>query len=172
MREFSRHLPGVHPRQRGTRPRAPALIIAPMAAILFQVYSPRFAPFLQFLELPLLVTVYFALMRRAAAQGILIGAVIGLMQDAFSHNPIGLYGIAKTVTGYFAATLSQHVDGEDAGIRFLVGSGFYFLHQVFYLLLCNLLLAQQLPLELLQSLLFGALNGAIAVPLFGLLDRL
>ncbi len=40
------------------------LIFVPLAAILFQVYVPQFFEFLHFLELPMLVVVYFALMRR------------------------------------------------------------------------------------------------------------
>jgi len=42
-----------------------AIIGIPLAAILFQVYVPRFFERLSYLELPLLVTVYFSLMRRS-----------------------------------------------------------------------------------------------------------
>ncbi len=172
MNDFASHLTGAKSRHRNYPLRPIALVVAPVVAILFQVYSPRFIPFLQFLDLPLLVTVYFAVKRREPIPGILIGALIGLAQDAFSHNPIGLYGIVKTLTGYSAASLSQHLDGEDPGIRFLVGFGFYFLHQICYWVLSNALLAQDLPIDLLQALLFGVLNAAVAVPLFGLLDKL
>ena len=36
-----------------------AIIGVPLAAILFQVYVPRFFTYLAYLEMPLLVTVYF-----------------------------------------------------------------------------------------------------------------
>ena len=51
-----------------------AMIGIPLAAILFQVYVPRFLTYLSYLELPLLVTVYFALMRRSPVAGVLFGA--------------------------------------------------------------------------------------------------
>ena len=55
-----------------------------LAAILFQVYVPRFITQLSYLELPLLVTVYFSLMRRSPVAGVLFGAGIGLAQDSLS----------------------------------------------------------------------------------------
>ena len=37
------------------------LVVIPLVAVLSQVYVPRFVPFLAYLELPLLITVHFAL---------------------------------------------------------------------------------------------------------------
>src|SRR3974390_329427 len=88
-----------------------------LAAILFQIYVPRFLPFLAYLELPLLITVYFALMRRSPVIGILLGAGIGLAQDALSHQPLGLFGIVKTLVGFFAASFSQRFDLENSAVR-------------------------------------------------------
>jgi hypothetical protein len=48
---------------------AAAIVGIPLAAILFQVYVPRFFTYLAYLELPLLVTVYFSLMRRSPGAG-------------------------------------------------------------------------------------------------------
>src|SRR6266446_10062108 len=76
-----------------------AIIGIPLAAILFQVYVPRFLTFLSYLELPLLVTVYFGLMRRSPVAGVLFGAGVGLAQDSLSHNPLGMFGIVKTLGG-------------------------------------------------------------------------
>jgi len=52
-----------------SRFRAWVLFLVPLAAILFQVYVPLFFQFLAYLELPLIVTVYFALMRRSPIAG-------------------------------------------------------------------------------------------------------
>ena len=57
-----------------SRFRAWVMVAVPLAAILFQVYVPLFFQFLGFLDLPLLVVVYFALMRRNQVSGLLIGA--------------------------------------------------------------------------------------------------
>ena len=103
-----------------------------MAAILFQVYVPRFFERLSYLELPLLVTVYFSLMRRSPVAGVLFGAGIGLAQDSLSHNPLGMFGIVKTLVGYFAASMSQRFDVQNPWVRLVLGFFFFFFHQFFY----------------------------------------
>ena len=62
-----------------------SIIGIPLAAILFQVYVPRFFTYLAYLELPLLVTIYFSLMRRSPAAGVLFGMCVGLAQDSLSQ---------------------------------------------------------------------------------------
>ncbi len=57
---------------RTSRFRGWVLFLVPLAAILFQVYIPLFFQFLAYLELPLIVTVYFALMRRSPIGGLLV----------------------------------------------------------------------------------------------------
>ena len=62
-----------------------AIVGIPLAAILFQVYVPRFFQFLSYLELPLLVTVYFGLMRRSpeiARVGGLLSGVAAITRKA------------------------------------------------------------------------------------------
>ena len=48
------------------------------------------------------------------------------------HNPIGIYGIAKTVVGYGASSLGVKLDVENAGARLLVTLGFYLVHSAVY----------------------------------------
>jgi len=152
--------------------RPAALVLVSFAAILFQVYVPRFVEPLSYLELPLLVTVYFSLMRREPVAGVLIGSSIGLVQDSLSHNPLGMFGIVKTLVGYFAASVSQRFDVENMTIRFLLGFFFFFFHQFFYWVLASALLGQPMSFDALQTLFFGILNAAVAAPLFRVLDRL
>src|SRR2546430_7558761 len=64
-----------------SRFKAWVLFFVPLAAILFQVYVPLFFQFLAYLELPLIVTVYFALMRRSPVGGLLVGAFVGLARS-------------------------------------------------------------------------------------------
>src|SRR5262249_36745637 len=73
------------------------MVVVPVAAVAFQFYVPLFFQFLKFLEMPLLVVVYFALMRRTQISGLMIGAVVGLAQDSVFHNPLGMLGIDKTL---------------------------------------------------------------------------
>jgi rod shape-determining protein MreD len=163
----------LRPRRRTAyRLRPVALILIPVAAILFQVYVPLFFSYLSYLDMPLLVTVYFSLMRREPIAGVLIGASIGLLQDSLSHNPIGMFGIVKTLVGFFAATASQRFDVQNVPVRFLLGFFFFFFHQFFYWMLTSSLLGQQVGFDLAQTIVFGLLNSAVAVPLFQVLDKL
>ena len=152
--------------------RVAAMVLIPLAAILFQVYVPRFVTYLSYLELPLLVTVYFALMRRSPVGGVFIGAAIGLAQDSLSSHPLGMFGIVKTLVGYFAASVSQRFDVENPVLRLVLGFFFFFFHQFFYWVLARALLGENVDFELQQTLVMAVLNAVVAVPLFHILDRL
>ena len=149
-----------------------AIVGIPLAAILFQVYVPRFFQFLSYLELPLLVTVYFSLMRRSPIAGVLFGAGIGLAQDSLSHNPLGMFGIVKTLVGYFAASVSQRFDVQNPFVRLVLGFFFFFFHQFFYWVLSRALLGEALEFDLQRTLVVAVLNAIVAVPLYHILDKL
>ncbi len=173
MNDFSDQLlTDLHRRSKASRFRPVVFVIIPLAAILFQVYVPLFFQYLSYLELPLLVTVYFSLMRRSPLVGIFVGAAIGLAQDSLSHQPIGMFGIVKTLVGYFAASVSLRFDVDNPVIRLILAFFFFIFHQFFYWILERALLAQQWDFDPQQTLIVGALNAAVALPLFHLLDRL
>jgi rod shape-determining protein MreD len=159
-------------RSKASRFRPAALLLVPLFSILFQTYVPLFIEYLGYLELPLLVTVYFALMRRRPVSGLLYGAAIGLLQDSLSSHALGLYGIVKTLVGYFAATVSLRFEVDNPVARFIVASFFFFFHQFFYWVLGGALLGSPVEFSVPQTLLLGVMNGAVAVPLFHLLDKL
>jgi rod shape-determining protein MreD len=148
------------------------LIAIPLVAILFQVYVPRFLSFLSYLELPLLITVHYSLGRRGPISSVFYGMSIGLVQDSLSHQPIGMFGIVKTLVGYFAASVSQRFDVENPIVTFILAFFFYFFHQFFYWVLARALLGQAMIFDPQQTLLFGLLNAAVALPLFHILDKL
>jgi rod shape-determining protein MreD len=149
-----------------------SIIGIPLAAILFQVVVPRFVPYLSYLELPLLVTVYFSLARRSPIAGVLFGAGIGLAQDSLSPHPLGMFGIVKTLVGYFAGSFSQRFEVENSMVRLLLAFFFFFFHQFFYWFLRSALLGDRVDFELIQTTVLAALNAAVAVPLFHVLDKL
>ena len=159
-------------RREASRFRPLVLFLVPLSAILFQVYVPLFFEYLAYLELPLLVTVYYALMRRQPVYGLLYGAVIGLVQDSLSSNPIGMFGIVKTLVGHFAASFSMKFDVDNPVARFILAGFFFVFHQVLYWVLVRALLGGGMELDLKQTLLLGMMNAAVAVPLFHLLDKL
>jgi rod shape-determining protein MreD len=155
-----------------SRFRAWVFLAVPLAAILFQVYVPLFFHWLAFIEMPLLVVVYFALMRRSPISGLFVGAVVGLAQDSLSKNPLGMYGIVNTLVGYFAASVGLRLDVDHTFIRLLLAFFFYVFHEVFYWVLARALLGQQLPIELQRMLVLGLLNAVVGISLFHFLDRL
>src|ERR1700680_650440 len=112
MTEYTEHLL-TEPRKDTERFRIVWLVIVPLVAILFQVYVPRFFPFLSYLELPLLITVHFALTSREPISSVFFGAAICLVQDSLSHQPICMFGIVKTLVGYFAASVGLRFDVEN-----------------------------------------------------------
>jgi rod shape-determining protein MreD len=155
-----------------TRFRAWAVFAVALGSILFQVYVPRHVPFLRFLEMPLLVTVYFALVRRSQISGLLTGAVIGLAQDSLSEHPLGMFGIIKTLVGYFAASMGVRIDVDHPVIRMLLATFFYVFHQVLFWVMTRALLGRPVGMDWPSVAMEGVLNGIVGVTLFLFLDRL
>jgi len=129
---------------------------------------------LDFLDLPLLITIYFGLSRRNPSTGLLLGTTIGLLQDSLSGPtvPLGLYGIAKTVVGYLASSIGARLDTEHPLARFALTAGFFVLHQAVMVLTRRLLLAQPEPWFNMHLVMAAGVNAVLGVPLFLLLDRL
>jgi rod shape-determining protein MreD len=149
-----------------------AFVVVPLAAILFQAYVPRFFQFLGFLDMPLLVVVYFAIMRRNQISGLTIGALVGLAQDSLTEKPLGMYGIVNTLVGYFAASVGVRLDVEHTLIRLLLGFFFFVFHQFFYWVMSRALLGEVLIFNWQGAVMAGALNAVVGVALFHLLDKL
>jgi len=146
-------------------------VLIPLLALLIQAFVPvRFRSFAIF-DLPLLVTIFFAVARRSQVAGMVTGALIGLFQDALTHQAIGLYGVAKTVVGHGASSLGVRIDVENPGTRLLVTSGFYLAHQAVYFLVARNVLGIAIEWLWARTLLAAVLNGLVATVLFGLLDR-
>ena len=155
-----------------SRFRGWVLVVVPLAAILFQVYVPLFYRPLGFLEMPLLAVVYFAIMRRSPISGLLLGALVGLVQDSLSKNPLGMFGIDKTLVGYFAASVGMQFDVEHSLIRLLLCFLAYLFHQFVYWAMAHMMLSQQLALDLPRTAVVGLLNAVVGVALYAFLDKL
>ena len=108
----------------------PVAILVPVGAILLQVLLPRVLPRLAILDLPLIVTLFFAISRRNPIAGTVTGGIIGLLQDLLTNQPIGVNGMAKSVIGYAAASLGSQIDVENNATRALLTFGFSFLQSV------------------------------------------
>src|ERR1700751_1045481 len=151
----------------------PVTIGVPLLALFVQAFVPlRFPRFAMYVDLPLLVTIFFAMARRNPISGLLTGAFIGLAQDMLGHNPIGVYGIAKTVVGYGASSLGVKLDVENAGARLLVTLGFYLVHSAVYFAVARGLVNSTLHWNWGPGMLAGLANAFLGVILFFFLDKL
>jgi rod shape-determining protein MreD len=146
-------------------------ILVPILALGLQSFVSLHFPRFDLLDLPLLVTIYFALSRRSPIAGTVTGAIIGIAQDALTRQPLGIFGICKSIIGYLAASLGVRVDTENPGTRLLLTFSFVFLHSGMYWLLVRRLLAQPYLWSWLHELIRALVNALVAVALFALLDR-
>jgi len=151
-----------------------ALATLTLVAIVGKFYLPRLLPHTEWLELPLLLTVYFGLMGHGQIPSLLFGAFVGLAENSLSPAtlPIGMYGITKTLVGYFAASVSMRFNVESSLIRLVLCFFFYFFHAFFYWILRRALLGQVVPFDPQETFVHGVLNAVIAIPLFAILDRM
>jgi rod shape-determining protein MreD len=154
--------------------RYPLLVYAlvPLASLVLQAWLPRVAGSYAWFDLPLVITVYFALGRRSPIQGTLMGAGMGLFEDALTHHAIGVNGIAKAVVGYLAASVGVRIDVDNKIIRVLLNFGLTLISGAIYLFVSRFLLGLDLEWVWLTQLFVAAGNAFIALVLFPLLDRL
>lgn len=147
------------------------LWVTVFGALLLQTFLPVVIPQARFFDFPLLVVIYFSLLRRSKMFGIGLGTVVGLVQDALSHHYIGLYGMAKALIGYLAASGSVKFDLEQLLARFILTGILVLVHGVFLLGVEHALLEFPppfVPLDLATNILF---NVSMALVLYQLLDR-
>jgi rod shape-determining protein MreD len=154
--------------------RGGAILLATIFALMFQAFVPVYISKAALLDLPLLVTIYFGLSRRNPSTGLLLGMIVGLLQDSLSGPtiPLGLYGISKTIIGYLASSIGARLDTEHPAARFALTVVFFGLHQGIVLLTRRLLLAQSSTWFTVHLAVAALVNAVVAVPLFMLLDRL
>ncbi|GGG96562.1 rod shape-determining protein MreD [Silvibacterium dinghuense] len=146
-------------------------VLLPLLAIGIQSLATlHFARF-GMLDLPLLVVIYFATARRNAIGATVGGMVIGILQDALTQQPIGVFGICKAFIGYLAASLGSRIDTEAHGSRLMLTFCFVLLHNGIDWVLMRHMLARPVGWNWVVELLSAAINALIAVVLFALLDR-
>lgn len=149
----------------------PATVLIPIAAIFLQAFLPLRFPFFTIFDLPLLVVIGFATARRSPLAGLVTGGLIGILQDALTHQPIGLYGISKTIVGFGASSLGIKLDVENAGARFLLTIFFYVVHEIVYFSIARGLIGLHIAWSWPHEFLSCLANAVLGVLVFMLLDR-
>lgn len=146
--------------------------LVPLAALVLQAWLPRVAGKYAWFDLPLVVTVYFALGRRSPIQGTVMGCIMGLFEDALTHHPIGVNGIAKSLVGFLAASVGVRIDVENYTIRLVMSFSLSLLSSVMVAFVSRFLLGLELDWDWYTMLYTAVGNSVIALFLFPLLDRL
>jgi rod shape-determining protein MreD len=153
----------------------PAVIFIPLVAVLIQIFIPVRARFLPIIDLPFMVTIFFAVARRNPITGCLTGCAIGLMQDLFAGpgpiHPLGMYGIALTIVGYLASSLGLKIDVENPGSRFILTYIFFVAHQGIYYGVAHGLLRQAQQWSWSHVAISALANAVIGIFVFRFLDR-
>jgi rod shape-determining protein MreD len=149
------------------------VIAVAFLALVLQAFLHKYGTWTELVDLPLLVTIYFGVSRRNPASGLLLGMAIGIAQDALSHdNPIGLYGIAKTLVGYVASSVGARIDTEHPLSRLALVFVLFHFQQVILAIMQRVLLNQTAPMFTLHLLLNSLATATAGVVLFALLDRM
>jgi rod shape-determining protein MreD len=150
---------------------APLYVIAPVIALVVQALMPRLLGRFAYFDLPLVVTVYFALGRRSPIQGMFMGGIMGIFEDALTHHAIGINGIAKTVAGYLAASVGIRIDVQNTAIRLALNFVLSLLCSGIVVFVHRVLLGLEMQWNWLAMLYEAIGNSIIALFLFPLLDR-
>jgi rod shape-determining protein MreD len=149
----------------------PVTILIPLAALFLQAWVPLRLHFFSIFDLPLLITIFFAISRRSQITGLITGALIGVIQDSLTPHPIGLYGLSKTVVGYGASSLGVKLDVENVGARLLLTLFFYVVHEVVYFLVARGLVSLPMAWSWQHEFWSGLANAFLGVVLYAVLDR-
>jgi len=147
-------------------------VMVPLAALVLQAWLPRVVGKYAWFDLPLIITVYFALGRRSPVQGTIMGAIMGIFEDALTHRPIGINGIAKTAVGFLAASVGVRIAVENQAIRLFLNFLLSLLSSAIVVFIYRFLLGLDYKWQWFVELYSAVGNSLIAMVLFPLLDRL
>jgi rod shape-determining protein MreD len=146
------------------------VLLAPVLALGLESFVPVHFPPFAILDLPLLLVIYFAIARRSTVTGVFAGATIGLLQDAMTRQPLGVFGISNTIIGYLSGLVGNRIDTDNYTARLLFIFVFTLLHSFLYWLLVHRFLAEPASWSWIHEPLRAAVNAVVGVLLFALLD--
>lgn len=147
------------------------VVLVVLLALILQAFLPVKLHFFSAFDLPLLVTIFFAVARRSQVTGCLTGAVIGLLQDSLSHQPLGVFGISKSVIGYAASSLGAKIDVENPGSRLLMVFSFCLIHDAIYMAIARGLVERDVHWLWGHELRNALANAVLAIVVFAILDK-
>lgn len=147
------------------------LLVSALLALMLQTFLPLKVPVARLMDFPLLVTIYFALLRRDKIFGVALGTALGLMQDALSHGFMGIFGIAQAIVGYLAASASTRFELESLVTRGVLTGVLVLVHNLCLAGIQHALLETPPPLQPLTLASATLVNVALGLIIFQILDR-
>ena len=147
------------------------LWITAFSALVLQTFLKARVPLARQFDLPLLVVIYFSVLRRGKIFGTLLGAVLGLAEDLLGASLIGIFGIAGALVGYFGAWASVRFDLEQFLGRLALTAALVLVQSTTVAGLQHILIAAPQPFQPLDLASRVLLNSALALVLFQALDR-
>lgn len=139
-------------------------LLAAVSALLLQLILVNWAPGVAgHVDFLLVALVAYALTGNSLG-ALLVGMFCGLLSDALSGAPYGLFGIADTIVGYSVAQLAQRLDTRRTGALLLVFAGAAALQQGVLMLLELVVIprpALPQPLTLAAVVISTALLGPL-----------
>jgi rod shape-determining protein MreD len=152
------------------------IVITVIVALLLQFMLPKHLKFFQYIELPLLVTVFFSLMR-SPLLGMTTGATAGMGSDIIGGGILGVGGFSKTLVGYVISSVSIKFPLDNPlarlGIVALASAANTILVVGLYLMLEQSIQHVGTWGEFSRALGFKTLGDTLAsIPLFMLLNRI
>ena len=140
-------------------------------ALLLQVSLPVKVPLARLFDFPLLMTIYFASVRRSKIFGMALGTGLGLVQDALSHGLLGMFGIAKALVGYLAAYAGVKFDMEQLAARYFLVGALVLVHSLVLAALRHILFEEPPSMTSLTLTSIVIVNVALALLCYPILDR-
>lgn len=147
------------------------LWVTVFVALLLQTFLPLKLPLARLFDFPLLVTIYFAVVRRNKVFAIGLGTGIGLLQDALSHSYIGIFGMAKALIAYLAASASVKFELDEVLARLALTGILVPAHSLALLALERGLVEVPPPFQPLDLASGVLVNVGLGLVLFQVLDR-
>ncbi len=139
--------------------------------LLLQLSLPVKLPLARLFDFPVLLTIYFASVRRSKIFGIALGTALGLVQDALSHGLLGMFGFADAIVGYLSAHASVRFEVENLGTRYVIAGVLVLVHSLLLIGLRSILFQAPPPLVPLNLATIVLVNVALALIMYPLLDR-
>ena len=152
------------------------IVIVTVILLVLQMILPKYLGFFQYIELPLLGTIFFGLMR-SPLQGMWTGALAGLGKDIINGTDvIGINGFSKTLIGYCLgrASLTFPLENPLARLGIVALASFT---DTIIVVGFNIILEQPMPVgawyDFGRRVGFKVLGDTLtSIPLFMILNRL